>query len=186
MANPTVLRVAQGFDGWSFIPAIVDDGERRVIQVARWTGGTGNPPIAGQYVGSIGLVDNIADAVDIRGQPGGGGGGDTFLLQEFMNPGALINVTSEDGLVSDVSIVVDGIDPQDDRFVFLAQSGSYLEGQTIRVQLVTNIEIPSFLISDAFENPLPRSYMEPVPANSNITWLYQLRDGNICLLALSQ
>lgn len=60
----------QGNDGWSPILATAFDGERRVMQVTGWTGGTGSPPATGKYVGVTGLVDDIADAVDVRGRQG--------------------------------------------------------------------------------------------------------------------
>ncbi|WP_379991140.1 hypothetical protein [Dongia soli] len=59
-----------GTNGWSPVLAMVADGARRVQQVTDWTGGTGDKPAAGKYVGAGGLVDAIADAVDIRGATG--------------------------------------------------------------------------------------------------------------------
>jgi hypothetical protein len=63
----------QGYNGWSPILAVVNDGERRVFQVQDWTGGTGVKPIAGQYIGTSGLVSNIISAVNIRGAAGSTG-----------------------------------------------------------------------------------------------------------------
>ncbi len=59
-----------GDDGWSPVFAVVSDGAHRVLQVTGWTGGTGTPPSAGQFVGPTGLVDDISDAVDFRGPQG--------------------------------------------------------------------------------------------------------------------
>lgn len=67
MADPKFLRVARGFDGWSPRLAVVVDGNREVIEVVGWSGGTGNPPASGVYLGSTGYVTNIADAVNVRG-----------------------------------------------------------------------------------------------------------------------
>lgn len=58
--------------GWTPVLAVVADGERRVLQVADWTGGQSNKPGTGQYVGASGLVSSIASAVDIRGASGSG------------------------------------------------------------------------------------------------------------------
>jgi hypothetical protein len=63
-----------GADGWSPTFAIVADGSRRVVQVPDWTGGTGTKPTTGLYIGSLGLVSNIASAVDLAAGGGGGGG----------------------------------------------------------------------------------------------------------------
>lgn len=61
----------QGFNGWSPMLAIVSDGARRVLQIAGWTGGTGTEPsFTNQYIGASGIVEDIADAVDIRGAIG--------------------------------------------------------------------------------------------------------------------
>lgn len=59
-----------GTNGWAALYAVVEDGDRRVLQVSGWTGGTGTEPSSGSYVGSSGLVPLIADAVDIRGSIG--------------------------------------------------------------------------------------------------------------------
>ena len=44
--------------------------QRRVLQVVAWTGGTGSPPASGKFVGADGLVDDVADAIDVRGPQG--------------------------------------------------------------------------------------------------------------------
>lgn len=59
-----------GDNGWTPVPAIVNDGERRVIQVIDWAGGSGTKPQMGLYVGAAGLVANIADAINILGPEG--------------------------------------------------------------------------------------------------------------------
>ena len=57
-------------DGWSPVFSVLSDGERRVLQVSDWVGGTGTKPTTGQYVGISGLVDDIENGVDIRGPRG--------------------------------------------------------------------------------------------------------------------
>ena len=59
-----------GYNGWSPKFATVPDGERRVLQVADWFGGSGTKPDTGQYIGATGFVAAIADGVDIRGPAG--------------------------------------------------------------------------------------------------------------------
>lgn len=63
-----------GSDGWSPVFVNASDGERRVLQVTDWTGGTGTKPAINLYVGATGLVANIADGVDVRGASGSGTG----------------------------------------------------------------------------------------------------------------
>jgi hypothetical protein len=60
---------------WSPVLAVVVDGDRRVFQVADWSGGTGTKPDVGAYVGEDGLVAAIGDGVDVRGMPGASGAG---------------------------------------------------------------------------------------------------------------
>ena len=60
----------QGDTGWSPVLAVITDGTRRVYQVADWVGGEGTKPAVGGYVGVAGIVELIADAVDIRGSAG--------------------------------------------------------------------------------------------------------------------
>lgn len=56
--------------GWTAVPAIVSDGDRRVWQIVDWTGGEGTKPTTGEYVGVSGLTSVIGDAVDVRGPEG--------------------------------------------------------------------------------------------------------------------
>lgn len=63
---------APGDDGWSPTLTVQTDGERRVLQVTDWSGGSGTKPATGSYLGATGLVDAIDDAVDIRGATGAG------------------------------------------------------------------------------------------------------------------
>ena len=65
---------AAGDNGWTPTLAVVSDGERRVHEVTGWTGGTGTPPPSNLYLGQTGFVSDIADATDIRGSAGEGGG----------------------------------------------------------------------------------------------------------------
>ncbi len=62
-------------NGWSPIFGIVSDGERRVLQLTAWAGGTGDVPEGiGHFLGASNLVTNIGDAVDLRGGAGANGG----------------------------------------------------------------------------------------------------------------
>lgn len=58
-----------GLNGWSPILAVASSGDKRVLQITAWTGGSGTSPQIG-YIGSNGIVTNIANAVDIRGLQG--------------------------------------------------------------------------------------------------------------------
>lgn len=68
-----------GEDGWAPVLAIESDGDRRVLNVIDWVSGTGTKPSTG-YVGPVGLVASIGDAVDIRGAQGTSGPGSGDLL----------------------------------------------------------------------------------------------------------
>ena len=60
----------KGDKGWSPVLTSAFDGDRRVMFISNWVGGTGDPPSTGQYVGGTGLVSDIALAVDFRGVQG--------------------------------------------------------------------------------------------------------------------
>ncbi len=56
-------------NGSSLLFALISEGERRVLQLQGWTGGTGDTPgREGDYLGSSGLISNIHEALDIRGR----------------------------------------------------------------------------------------------------------------------
>ena len=60
-----------GFNGWSPDFATVIDGDRVLLQLVAWFGGTGaHPGGIGEYVSLTGLTSHIADAQDFRGLPG--------------------------------------------------------------------------------------------------------------------
>ncbi len=80
----------QGDKGWSPVFGIVNDGSRRVFQLAGYVGGTGTTPTAniGQYVGVAGYTAVLANGIDIRG-PTGAGTGDMLAannLSEIASP----------------------------------------------------------------------------------------------------
>ena len=57
--------------GWSPVFGASSDGERRVLRVISWTGGSGTPPQTDtqlqntpRYVGRNGLVTNIAQGIN--------------------------------------------------------------------------------------------------------------------------
>ena len=83
-AGPTGPAGADGDNGWAPILGVVADGDRRVLRLLSWTGGSGTSPTipTDNYIGTTGL-GNINAATDIRGAAGadgtggGGGGGGT-------------------------------------------------------------------------------------------------------------
>ena len=60
--------IERGVSGWSPITANVstEDG-RQVMQVVDWTGGSGEKPAVGAYVGPTGFVTDVNEASNIRG-----------------------------------------------------------------------------------------------------------------------
>lgn len=61
-----------GDNGWMPQLAITEDGERRILRLAFWFGGTGTAPteFIDQYVGASGFTADAASAIDIRGDVG--------------------------------------------------------------------------------------------------------------------
>lgn len=86
-----------GFNGWTPVLAVVEDGQRRVLQVTRWVGGSGPKPESDLYLGKDGFVKRIEDATDIRGPAGAGlntspfGASDAALRQFIIG---IINTTA--------------------------------------------------------------------------------------------
>lgn len=70
--SPQQIVLQKGDNGWVPVLANVIDGLRIVQQVVDFTGGTGEKPVEdiGKYVGEDGLVENIAEAINIRGAQG--------------------------------------------------------------------------------------------------------------------
>jgi len=61
---------SKGDNGWSSILGVVSDGERQVLSITAWTGGTGTKPALLGYLGSSGVVQDISQAIDIKGAKG--------------------------------------------------------------------------------------------------------------------
>lgn len=59
-----------GEDGWSPVMALESDSEGRYLKVVDWVGGGGEKPPVGLYVGPEGLVEEIDEAVNVRGTHG--------------------------------------------------------------------------------------------------------------------
>ena len=81
-----------GSNGWTPIPAIVSDGERRVYQIVRWVGGSGDAPESGWYIGSDGPVREIARAVDIRGPVGRDGRSGGMITSQSNAPSGIVTI----------------------------------------------------------------------------------------------
>ncbi|MCK9234919.1 MAG: hypothetical protein M0P09_01230, partial [Acholeplasmataceae bacterium] len=60
-----------GNTAWTPVYTAVADGERSILRIDDWTGGQGTKPATG-YLGPLGVVANVGDALDIRGAPGSG------------------------------------------------------------------------------------------------------------------
>ena len=62
-----------GLNGWTPVFSVAADGERGVLQISDWTGGQGDKPTTGHYVGQSGFVLTAAEAVNIKGDTGAQG-----------------------------------------------------------------------------------------------------------------
>ena len=71
-ASLTIVQIPgiQGARGWAPLFAAEEYGTSVALKVADWTGGGGDKPATGQYLGPDGLVDDVEDATDIRGATG--------------------------------------------------------------------------------------------------------------------
>jgi hypothetical protein len=69
---------SNGAHGWTPVFAIISDGDRRVLHLQNWTGGSGSTPGSeGYYLGASGLTPNLYDVVDLRGPRGSDGSAGT-------------------------------------------------------------------------------------------------------------
>lgn len=93
--GPQGVQGVKGDLGWSPVWGIVSDGERRVLQVTNWTGGSGLAPAINQFIGPTGFVATAAEAIDIRG-PQGPAGTETLGATIIDAKGDLIIGTAAD------------------------------------------------------------------------------------------
>lgn len=74
------LQANNAYNGWTpEFKVVTDPGDstRKVLKIVNWFGGVGTkPPVDTYYLGTSGHVTNIADAENIRGTNGVGGGTD--------------------------------------------------------------------------------------------------------------
>lgn len=86
-----------GVSGWTPTFAVVDYGEKRILQVKDYVGGGGTKPAGvGWYVGADQLYASISSGVDIRGAQGATGpegAGGIFNASDFWD-GDMIRLTS--------------------------------------------------------------------------------------------
>ena len=132
---------AAGFRGWSPVLTIVADGDRLVLQLTLWLNGQGPVPIVNRYVGLNALVDDIADAVDIRGPrglqgvPGSGGGTGTGDLNAY-EAGQVVAANTQ-LTISNFSPLLDLANiPDNAIFIFTVPSFVWLPNQAGNVSVV--------------------------------------------------
>lgn len=75
-----------GVDGWTPVYAIALDGERKVLKLVDYIGGTGVKPTANlnKFVATTGFVTDIALAENLKGDAGVGTSGTNGWTPEFM------------------------------------------------------------------------------------------------------
>jgi hypothetical protein len=90
----TGITGTNGTNGWSPVLANQTDGERRVLRLIDWTGGTGTKPVVptDNYIGATGFT-NLTNATDIRGATGASG--------TTPNSFTTIAVTGQNNVVAD-------------------------------------------------------------------------------------
>lgn len=69
---PSLQKIASS-SGWSPVLTLVEHRDARLLRVADWTGGVGEKPAVGGYVGQDGLVTDMDWAIDVRGPAGAKG-----------------------------------------------------------------------------------------------------------------
>ena len=92
-----------GHNGWTPVLSLIEDAERRVLQITDWVGGTEAKPEIGDYVSANGTTTVLADAIDIRGTTGVRG-----LPGVQGPPGDVTNVNAEHGWSPEFTTEMDG------------------------------------------------------------------------------
>lgn len=87
---PTDLKGGDGDKGWSPVFSIDDrNPDESVLKISDWVGGEGDKPSEVGYIGSDGLVDDILDAINIKGARGATGNSGASLsagvIQDIVN-----------------------------------------------------------------------------------------------------
>lgn len=183
-----------GDKGWSPVFAIVADGDRRVLQVEDWVGGEGTPPEAGDYVGADGLVEDINDAVDIRGPKGQDGAG-VGTVTQIDTGGGLAGgpITSTGTIAVDIIGQTEETEPADDD-VFLMQLADGSAFRKVKAAnlpgsgggTVTQIDTGDGLTGGPITNSgtisidLSGLDEETEPASDDLFLLQKASDGSVC------
>ncbi|MCF3935387.1 hypothetical protein L1787_18515 [Acuticoccus sp. M5D2P5] len=81
-------------NSWSPVIAAEDDGARSVLKVVDWVGGQGTKPASPVYIGSSGLVSDIADASNVRGAQGEATAAQGAKADTAVQPGDLAAVAT--------------------------------------------------------------------------------------------
>lgn len=138
----------QGHNGWSPVLSSTTDGDRRVMFVSNWVGGTGDPPSTGQYIGGTGLVSDIALAVDFRGVQGlKGDKGDTGANgANGTNAKQISTVTNTNGVIrinySDATFV-ESNQPSNQLGWASYKDGQYTSASKFSISANTTVVIPN-------------------------------------------
>lgn len=123
-----------GTNGWSPLFAVVEDGERRVLQLTDWTDGTGTKPEGvGKYLGPDGLVDDISEATNIRGAAGSGGGGGSVAWTDITGKPTTFAPTAHTHPISQVTDLQDSLNG-----LFAAVAGKIDKGGAVLSDISTS------------------------------------------------
>lgn len=87
---PTDLKGSDGDKGWSPVFSIEDrNPDESVLKIMDWVGGEGDKPSEVGYIGSDGLVEDILDAINVKGARGATGNSGASLsagvIQDIVN-----------------------------------------------------------------------------------------------------
>lgn len=136
-----------GYNGWSAVYALIIDGQRRVLEVVGWTGGTGTPPTPiNVYLSAVGFTSDITQAIDVRGAAGIDGSTGSSGTNGY-NGWSPIYAIINDSLRRVLQIIDwtggTGAKPSTGGYV-------YSGGQTSNIALATDIRGPQGLQGDPF------------------------------------
>lgn len=138
---------SDGLSGWTAVTAVVADAARRVLKVVDWSGGTGVKPAANKFLGGAGLVDALADAIDVRGPAGPSSG--VISPEDFGALGDGVYRTSGSAVAGDATFTATGVSwsvaDVGKRIVIMGvgAAGSTLSATITGVNSTTSVELSS-------------------------------------------
>ena len=102
-----------GLSGWTPTLSLFVDGDRTLVRVSDWVGGTGAKPSTGMFLGTTGFVADPAQAISVRGPKGDAGDiaqlADGSIGKTKLSPSVQDSLGKADSAIRDLAGVVTAV-----------------------------------------------------------------------------